>query len=81
MKFSTIETTLIAKWFGNKIDEIIYDNEGKNDVELIARISEGVEQLIMEDLQLLSEGYVSEMIHEGIKNIQYHELLSYFKNE
>ncbi|ASN05638.1 hypothetical protein [Virgibacillus necropolis] len=78
-KFTSIETSLISKWFDGEID-IILDNAKSDDyIELISILSEKIEKKVMDDPQYISEGYVSEIVHKSLDNVDYRELIDYYK--
>lgn len=79
MKFKNLQTQMMGKWYGNQIVDMIQKNPAVADFELIAILSEGLENLVKEDLSRLTEGYVSEVIGESFENVDYHELIAYFK--
>lgn len=74
-QYKNFETNLINSYYGNVIDNIVFDNPGKTVVELQCMVSETIENLIKEDLSEVSEGYVSELIAKSYDNIDYEELV------
>lgn len=81
MKFSNLETSMMGKYYGNQIEEMILKNPRATKDELICILSEGLENLVKEDLSLLTEGYVSEVIGESFEKVNYHDLIDYFKDD
>ena len=81
-KFDNLETTLISKWFNSELDTIINSSEAKkmSELDLISFVSENIEELIKEELSVLTEGYISEIVGESFTNIDYRDLISYYKN-
>ncbi|WP_404453960.1 hypothetical protein LG329_04635 [Virgibacillus necropolis] len=79
-KFKNVETKLVSKWLGDEIDIILNDTETNDELELISILSEKIENKIKNDLQSITEGYVSEIIHISFENIDYNELIDYYKN-
>ncbi|SHF97919.1 hypothetical protein [Ornithinibacillus halophilus] len=77
-QFINLETNLISKWYGNEIDIFLEESDTRDRIELLSLLSEKVEELIMNDLQLITEGYISEVIHNSINKIDYNELLDYY---
>ncbi|WP_112182543.1 hypothetical protein [Paraliobacillus zengyii] len=77
-EFMNIETSLVSKWFGNAIDIILAEAESEDRLELISILSEKIEAYIMEELQYVTEGYVSEIIHKSIEKIDYNGLIDYY---
>lgn len=80
--FKDIETTLISKWFNNQLDEIVNEMGAniEDENELISFVSERIENLIKEELSVLTEGYISEIVGNSFDNIDYRELVRYYKN-
>ena len=79
-KFDNLETTLISKWFNNKLDELVNENSHLETDHLVCLLSETIEDLIKEEqLQYINEGYVSELIGESFSKIDYHALIKYYK--
>ena len=81
VKFNNLETTMMAKWYGNQIEEMILNNPRATKTDLICILSEGLENLVKEDISLLTEGYVSEVIGESFEKVNYHDLIDYFKDD
>lgn len=79
-EFKNIETSLVSKWFGNEIDIILHEAESVNTIELISILSEKIEEQIMNDLQFITEGFVSEIIQNSLEKIDYNELIDYYNN-
>lgn len=79
MNFKNLETRMMGKWYGKQIEELILSNKKASEDDLVCLVSERLENLVKEDLSLLTEGYVSEVIGESFDNVDYHELISYFK--
>ncbi|GAQ19131.1 diguanylate cyclase [Oceanobacillus picturae] len=78
-KFTNNETTIVSKWLGDEIDIILNDAETEDKLELISVLSEKLEKEIMNDLQFVTEGFVSEIIHSSLEKIDYNELIDYYK--
>lgn len=77
--FSNIETKLIYKWLGSQINNKIEDLHDCNDNELIVKLSEYVQELINQDLSYISEGFISEMINNSLDQVNYYELIKYYR--
>lgn len=78
-QFTNLETKLIAKWFGNKIDILVDEHPDMSVSDLQCLVSETIENLIKEQLLDIPEGYVSELIGESFGKIDYQELVKYFR--
>lgn len=79
MKFNNTETQLMAKWHGNKIEEIILENPNQTEVDLVCILSEKLENIVKEDLSHMTEGYISELIGESFDKVDYKALIQYFQ--
>lgn len=84
--FSTLETKLLANWYGSSIEALIREGKEKHgeratEEYLICLVSENVENMVKDDLGYLSEGFISEIVGDSFQRIQYHELVRYFQNE
>ncbi|MFJ8528351.1 hypothetical protein [Bacillus sp. NPDC094106] len=78
-KFDNLATTLVSKWHGKEVEEIVVNNENMDEMNLIALVSEAIEDKIKETLIGVDEGYVSELIGESFENIDYRALIAYYK--
>lgn len=79
-KFDNIETTLISKWYGNVIEELVSTNKTLNESEIVSLVSETVENRIKEELRFTTEGFTSEIIHNSFDNVDYSELVKYYED-
>lgn len=79
MNSVNFETKLAVKWFGNIMEEIVTQNKSMDDNDLISLLSETIQNKVYEDLSLLTEGYVSELIHNSLDEIDFRELVMSYK--
>lgn len=78
-KFDNLETTLVSKWHGNKVEEVVLENQDMNELELVALVSEIVQKEIEETLLSVGEGYASEIMIDSFKDVDYRALIAYYK--
>lgn len=76
-----IETRMMAERHGNIIEEVILDNPNASEMDLMALVSEACEHEIVENQLIhITEGYISDIIHESFKSIDYRALVRYHKS-
>lgn len=78
-KFDNVATTLVSKWHGNKVEEVVLENQNMNELELVTLISEIVQKEMEETLLPIGEGYASEIMIDSFKDIDYRALIAYYK--
>ncbi len=78
-KFDNLSTTLVSKWHGNKVEEVVLENQDMNELELVILVSEIVQKEIEETLLPVGEGYASEIMVDSFKDINYRALIAYYK--
>lgn len=80
-EWTNFETKTMSEQHGNLIEEVIQDNPNLSEMDLIAKVSETVENEIVENhLIHISEGYISEIIHASFKLVDYVSLIKYYKS-
>ncbi|MEW4286249.1 hypothetical protein [Priestia koreensis] len=79
--FTNRETTLVSKWFDGNLDELINQKGAhiQDEMTLMSFVSEQLEEMIKEELNQLSEGYISEIIGDSFQRINYRALIQYYR--
>lgn len=79
-RFSNLATNMISKWFDGEIDTLVNENSHLSETELSCLLSETIENKIKEELIFTTEGYISEMIHNSFEDINYVDLVRFYKD-
>lgn len=78
-KFDNLATTLVSKWHGNKVEEVVLENQHMDELELMALVSQTIEKELQETLLSVGEGFASELMVDSFKDIDYRALIAYYK--
>ncbi|MCM3005828.1 hypothetical protein [Priestia koreensis] len=80
--FTNRETTLVSKWFDGDLDELINQKGAhiQDEMNLTSFVSEQLEEIINNELNQLSEGYISEVVGLSFQKVDYRQLINYYKN-
>ncbi|WP_242306247.1 hypothetical protein [Bacillus cereus group sp. BfR-BA-01317] len=78
-KFDNLATTLVSKWHGNKVEEVVLENQNMDELELMALVSQTIEKELQETLLSVGEGFASELMVDSFKDIDYRALIAYYK--